>query len=244
MMFVQATTGGGGWPMSVWLTPDLEPIVGGTYFPPEDAHGRTGFLPVLQRISDAWQKDEKEMRAQAGQVTDQMRQFSAPTSAGASAAADTARDILEYVARDLTSSAGGFHSAEDADSLAEGADHKTEGAFYIWKQEEIDRIPWAVDLQKKQDALFWDKQNGGYFSSTGEDPSLQEMLRTIRARFLPGAVTVLIDDPASRTFFGEHAEFYGSVTEIDGKPTAYVCENFVCQLPTTDPKTLAKQLTE
>ena len=36
MTFVQATTGGGGWPMSVWLTPHLKPIFGGTYFPPED----------------------------------------------------------------------------------------------------------------------------------------------------------------------------------------------------------------
>ena len=36
MTFVQATTGSGGWPMSVWLTPELKPFVGGTYFPPED----------------------------------------------------------------------------------------------------------------------------------------------------------------------------------------------------------------
>ena len=43
MTFVQATTGGGGWPMSVWLTPELEPFVGGTYFPPEDRYGQPGF---------------------------------------------------------------------------------------------------------------------------------------------------------------------------------------------------------
>ena len=43
MTFVQATTGGGGWPMSVWLTPELKPFVGGTYFPPEDRHGQPGF---------------------------------------------------------------------------------------------------------------------------------------------------------------------------------------------------------
>ena len=43
MTFVQATTGSGGWPMSVWLTPDLKPFVGGTYFPPEDRYGQPGF---------------------------------------------------------------------------------------------------------------------------------------------------------------------------------------------------------
>jgi len=43
MTFVQATTGSGGWPMSVVLTPELQPIAGGTYYPPEDRHGRVGF---------------------------------------------------------------------------------------------------------------------------------------------------------------------------------------------------------
>ncbi len=43
MHFVQATTGGGGWPMSVWLTPELKPFFGGTYFPPDNRYGRPGF---------------------------------------------------------------------------------------------------------------------------------------------------------------------------------------------------------
>lgn len=49
---LQALSGGGGWPMSVWLTPDLKPIVGGTYFPPDDnLFGRPGFSSVLKKIS-------------------------------------------------------------------------------------------------------------------------------------------------------------------------------------------------
>ena len=43
MQFVQASTGGGGWPMSVWLTPELKPFFGGTYFPPDNRYGRPGF---------------------------------------------------------------------------------------------------------------------------------------------------------------------------------------------------------
>lgn len=54
MAFVQASTGGGGWPLSAWLTPQLKPFFGGTYFPPEGAHGRPGFLAVLSQISDMW----------------------------------------------------------------------------------------------------------------------------------------------------------------------------------------------
>lgn len=51
MSFVQAMTGSGGWPMSVFLTPDLKPITGGTYFPPEDRYGRPGFGSILEMIS-------------------------------------------------------------------------------------------------------------------------------------------------------------------------------------------------
>ena len=46
MAYIQATTGQGGWPMSVWLTPDGKPVFGGTYFPPDDLHGRPGFQRV------------------------------------------------------------------------------------------------------------------------------------------------------------------------------------------------------
>ena len=49
MAAVQLMTGGGGWPMSVFLTPDLKPFYGGTYFPPEDRFGRAGFMTLLAR---------------------------------------------------------------------------------------------------------------------------------------------------------------------------------------------------
>ena len=61
MSYVQATTGSGGWPMSVWLTPDLKPIVGGTYFPPENRYGRAGFPIVLERVAQAWQNDREQI---------------------------------------------------------------------------------------------------------------------------------------------------------------------------------------
>src|SRR6187399_1002445 len=50
MTFVQATTGQGGWPMSVWLTPELQPFFGGTYFPPTSRWGRPGFIDVVSEI--------------------------------------------------------------------------------------------------------------------------------------------------------------------------------------------------
>jgi hypothetical protein len=271
MTFVQATTGGGGWPMSVWLTPDLKPFVGGTYFPPEERYGQPGFKKVLERIATAWKENHDQIVEQGGKIVDALRESqSAARSEGkietsvldaaykqidrsydpkeggfgnapkfprpvtlnfltrfygrdpksddgkhalemalftlrkmaaggmhdhigggfhrysvdrywhvphfekmlydqaqlAIAYLDAfqitrdkqyeavARDILDYVARDMTSKEGGFFSAEDADSLegaapsapgasAKGGDSappsKTkEGAFYIWTRKEID----------------------------------------------------------------------------------------------------------
>jgi uncharacterized protein YyaL (SSP411 family) len=61
MSYIQATTGSGGWPMSVWLTPDLKPFAGGTYFPPEDRGGRAGLMTALERIAEPWSKDRQRI---------------------------------------------------------------------------------------------------------------------------------------------------------------------------------------
>jgi len=68
MTFVQATTGGGGWPMNVFLTPELKPFLGGTYFPPDDRHGRPGFLQVLEQIAALWRDRRAEIAASAGEI--------------------------------------------------------------------------------------------------------------------------------------------------------------------------------
>jgi uncharacterized protein len=253
MAFVQATTGGGGWPMSVWLTPDLQPFFGGTYFPPENRFGHPGFASILAQIAEAWRKDREQILESARDVVAQLEKQAAvePGPAGRmdyaaldhgfqmfrrtfdtqlggfggapkfprpvvfnfllqywsrtrnpealdmtlltlremarggmhdqlgggfhrysvderwfvphfekmlydqgqlaisylqafqitgdAAYSDTARDILDYVLRDMTSPEGGFYSAEDADSAIdpEEPNVKGEGAFYIWTAEEI-----------------------------------------------------------------------------------------------------------
>jgi uncharacterized protein len=260
MAFVQATTGSGGWPMSVFLTPTLEPFFGGTYFPPDARYGRPGFRDLLVYLARKWNEDRPRI-AQAGTETlNQLRQASeaggeqgpavgeetfdrvfnyfrrihdrklggfggAPkfprpvvhnfllryyASAGNPEAlemvthtldemakggmndqagggfhrysvdghwfvphfekmlydqaqlatsyleafqitgspqhAETARDIFEYVLRDMRHPEGGFYSAEDADSVIDDApagtsgQPKGEGAFYIWKQSELQAL--------------------------------------------------------------------------------------------------------
>ncbi len=265
MSFVQATTGGGGWPMSVWLTPELKPFFGGTYYPPQQ------LSDLSERIADAWKSDQAQLVAQSEHAVDVLRKVSRSNSTSkdrlshalrekaflqlASAFDDkwggfslapkfprpaifnslfhffadepegkanqralemtlftlrqmaaggihdalgggfhrysvdpfwhvphfekmlydqaqlasafltayqitreplfekTARDILDYVRRDMTDPAGGFYSAEDADSqVAEGAPERSEGAFYVWTAAEIERV-----LGPEQAKLFDDR---------------------------------------------------------------------------------------
>ncbi|NNM85769.1 MAG: thioredoxin domain-containing protein [Phycisphaerales bacterium] len=68
MLATQLVTGSGGWPMSVWLTPDLEPFYAGTYFPPMDGYGRPSFTRVIRALADAWQNQRTEVLQQAGKI--------------------------------------------------------------------------------------------------------------------------------------------------------------------------------
>jgi hypothetical protein len=78
MTYVQATTGGGGWPMSVFLTPDLKPFFGGTYFPPERRHGRPGFLELLREIHRLWTERRSEVLSAAEESYRQLTAATAP----------------------------------------------------------------------------------------------------------------------------------------------------------------------
>ena len=68
MTFVQSTTGSGGWPLNVFLTPDLKPFFGGTYFPPDNRHGRPSFLSLLQQIAQLWRERRMEIGASADEL--------------------------------------------------------------------------------------------------------------------------------------------------------------------------------
>lgn len=65
MAYVQGLTGSGGWPMSVWLTPELKPFFGGTYFPPENRHGRAGFPSILLQLEQLWRENREKIEEEA-----------------------------------------------------------------------------------------------------------------------------------------------------------------------------------
>ena len=255
MTAVQAMSGSGGWPLNIFLTPDLKPIYGGTYFPPDNRYGRPSFTEITARISDLWKTRKADLVGTATQIHQQLTSLNEPSASKSLAlgaavlakAADkikaeydprhggfgkrpkfprpsqpafllahaarhadadatrmvlhtcermaaggmydqlgggfarysvdaewlvphfekmlydnaqlvqlyldahlvsgdaqhaaVARDILRYVARDMTHPRGGFYSAEDADS--EGK----EGKFYCWTRAELEKLLTAAEFK-------------------------------------------------------------------------------------------------
>lgn len=115
MTYVQATSGGGGWPMTVFLTPDLQPFFGGTYFPPQDAFGRPGFPTLLQRIDELWRTKQAMVMEQTADVMRQLQQHTKPSPSRGEITDDIAATALDSCAhmlgRRFDAEQGGFGNA-------------------------------------------------------------------------------------------------------------------------------------
>jgi len=113
-IYMQATLamnqGQGGWPMTVFLTPEQEPIFAGTYFPPTDRWGRPGFATVLRKVADLWQKDAGSLRRQATHLTEQLKQAMRTVSAMAVGEAEMEAAVTQF-AETFDARHGGFGSA-------------------------------------------------------------------------------------------------------------------------------------
>src|SRR5689334_2795405 len=100
MQAVQALTGRGGWPMSVWLLPDGRPFYGGTYYPNEDRHGMPAFVRVCEVVAEAFREQRADVEEQAEKLTSVIdEQILRPDAADDSAAGDAA--ILAEAVRNI-----------------------------------------------------------------------------------------------------------------------------------------------
>ena len=111
MLFVQATTGGGGWPMSVWLTPELKPFYGGTYFPPDNRYGRPSFRSVLHHIAEVWKGDRSRIDASVADIMSQLTAHSELARAAESIDPDVADRLFQQCRRMFDAKYGGFGTA-------------------------------------------------------------------------------------------------------------------------------------
>jgi uncharacterized protein YyaL (SSP411 family) len=115
MTAVQLLTGGGGWPMSVWLTPDREPFFGGTYFPPRaGARGAArGFLEILEEVADLWAQDRVRVAQATGSLTAAVRtaMSSAPAPADAPPGPEPILRAVAQLSREFDERHGGLRRA-------------------------------------------------------------------------------------------------------------------------------------
>jgi len=119
MSYLQALTGHGGWPLSVWLTPELKPFFGGTYFPPEDRAGRAGFPSVLRSIARGWAEERGKLVAEGERVLGHLRDYHAglTVAVGAKesdlteAAGEAFEQAYRYLQENHDARTGGFGGA-------------------------------------------------------------------------------------------------------------------------------------
>jgi uncharacterized protein len=112
MTFVQATTGQGGWPLNTFLTPELKPFFGGTYFPPDGRYGRPGFLQLLQHIQKLWETRRGDLADSAAQVHTKLQEAASSMSASnVVLTADVIRHAGSRFKQSYDPRNGGFGSA-------------------------------------------------------------------------------------------------------------------------------------
>jgi uncharacterized protein YyaL (SSP411 family) len=112
MLSVQLMNRGqGGWPMSVFLTPDLRPFAGGTYFPPDDRYGRPGFKRVLQSVAEWWRTRRAEINEMSGEITARIQDLGRLEAGAGELGPALLQRAVENLARAFDPVNGGFGSA-------------------------------------------------------------------------------------------------------------------------------------
>ncbi len=111
MLFVQASTGSGGWPMSVWLTPERKPFFGGTYFPPDNRYGRPGFRAVLENLARAWKDDRARVEESGARVVEQLKEYAARDEGAGEAKREVLDSAFYGFRRMFDATLGGFGGA-------------------------------------------------------------------------------------------------------------------------------------
>jgi uncharacterized protein YyaL (SSP411 family) len=111
MTAVQMMTGQGGWPMSMFLTPELKPFYGGTYFPPDDRYGRPSFKRLVRLLADAWENRREELLRSSIELTEQLRKASRVESAEGELEPRLLQNAASRLGRAFDSTYGGFGPA-------------------------------------------------------------------------------------------------------------------------------------
>ncbi len=111
MTAVQILTRQGGWPMSIFLTPQRQPFFGGTYFPPEDRFGRPSFQGLLRQLAQAWKEQRQAIEQQAALLTEHLREVLQPPPGPGQLGPDLLRNAADQLRQVFDPAFGGFGPA-------------------------------------------------------------------------------------------------------------------------------------
>ncbi len=221
-IYMQATLalnrGQGGWPMTVFLTPQQRPFFAGTYFPPTDRWGRPGFRTLLEHIADLWRKDPKALREQADDLTTRLKtsmQASAPLSIGE----DELRAVVGQFAEEFDSRYGGFGQAPKFPPA-------TGLSLLLRRHARTGDAQTLTMVRKTLDGMasggLYDHIGGGFARYSTDErwlvPHFEKMLydNALLAKTYLEAFQVA-GDPAYRRVAGETLDYIGrEMTALDG----------------------------
>ena len=169
MTAVQLLTQRGGWPMSVFMTPDAKPFFGGTYFPPRDGDrpGAVGFLSVLKRVHEIWQTKQDDVKNSADQITKaiQLEMQGQPAITPITLSADSSAQLLEALTEQFDAQYGGF--GYDPTDPARPKFPEPSNLIFLVEQSESDGSGNAQamldqTLQRMSMGGIWDHLGGGF----------------------------------------------------------------------------------
>ena len=177
MNAIQAMTGQGGWPMSVFLSPELKPFYGGTYFPPNDMYGRPGFPSVLKSIAKAWQTERQKVENAANELTQHLQNVMRLEAGDHPLSLDISENGYRMLANRFDSQYGGFGSAPKFP-------HAMDIAFllrYYHRTQTPDALQMAeFSLRKMAEGGMYDQLGGGFHRYSTDDqwliPHFEKML--------------------------------------------------------------------
>ncbi|MFN0157965.1 MAG: thioredoxin domain-containing protein [Bacteroidota bacterium] len=159
MTALQSMGQNGGWPMSMFLTPELKPFYGGTYFPPESRYGRAGFLDLLKRIHEVWTNDRQKVLESAEGITTYLRQASAATTSGSFPTEHSLDTCFSQFDRSFDNAFGGFNGAPKFPRPST----LTFLMHYFKRKQNADALEMcATTLRKMSEGGIYDHVGGGF----------------------------------------------------------------------------------
>jgi uncharacterized protein YyaL (SSP411 family) len=163
MQAVQALTGQGGWPMTVFLLPDGTPFYGGTYYPPERRHGLPAFRDVLRRVSEAYRGQKADVLEGARQLRDAIAPAALAPSGDGALTRDTLRLSLEAFRTTFDRRHGGFGQGQKFPQAP-----NLDALLRIWRATgDVDALAMVTQtLDAMANGGIWDHLGGGFHRYT------------------------------------------------------------------------------